>query len=197
MTILLASASKIRLELFRNAGVELTPVPANIDEESLRLSFQAESVPPRDQADHLAELKAQKIAARHPEAVVIGCDQILEFKGKVFAKPTDLDALREQLRMLRGQTHRLYSAAVIFQNARPVWRHVSEVRLTMRMVSDNYLEAYLDRNKTELLSSVGGYQIEAEGVRLFERLEGDYFAVLGVPLIPLLTWLGQRGLIPA
>jgi septum formation protein len=195
--IILASASAIRRDLLQNAGVGVTALAARIDEETLRASYDAEAIPPRDQAGHLAELKAQKIAIKHPDAIVIGCDQVLDFKGKAMGKPRSAVELRAQLVALRGQTHKLHSAAVVFEAGKPVWRHIGECRLTMRAFSDGYLDAYLARNAEILQTSVGGYLLEAEGVRLFERIEGDYFNVLGLPLIPLLTWLGQRGFIPA
>lgn len=197
MTLVLASSSPIRQTLLRNAGLEFMAVPAQVDEEALRQSFLAEGVSPRDQADHLAELKAAKVAARNPESTVIGCDQILEIEGEVLGKPRDEADLRGQLYKLRGRTHRLVSAVVVYEKAEPVWRHIGVARLTMRDFSDSYLDAYLSRNAQAVLKSVGGYQLESEGVRLFDRIEGDYFTILGLPLIPLLTWLGQRGLITA
>lgn len=196
MTLILASASPVRLNLLRSAGIEVQPVPAHIDEESLRRSFLAESILPRDQADHLAELKAAKISGRFPGATVLGCDQVLDLGGTVFAKARNIDELRKQLKSLRGKTHSLLSAVVAYEQGRPIWRHVGHARLSMREFSDDYLESYLFRQGTQVLSCVGGYQLESEGVRLFDKIEGDYFTVLGLPLIPLLTWLGQKGLIP-
>jgi septum formation protein len=193
--IILASASQIRAALLQNAGVAVSVHAARIDEETIRAALEAEGATPRDQADTLAEMKAARVAARNPEAVVIGCDQVLEFKGKVFGKPADGDAAKAQLAMLRGETHRLLSAVVLYERGRPVWRHLGEVRLTMNGFSDSYLDSYLARTLPDILDSVGGYKLESEGVRLFSRIEGDYFTVLGLPLLPLLAYLGQRGMI--
>jgi septum formation protein len=142
-------------------------------------------------------MKARKLADRHPDAVVIGCDQVLEFQGDVWAKPESPDAARAQLRALRGQTHRLFSAVVLYDRAEPVWRHMGEVRLTMRAFSDDWLDGYVTRNWDEIQHCVGGYQLESEGMRLFAAVDGDYFSVLGLPLVPMLNYLGQRGFIPA
>ena len=152
---------------------------------------------PRDLADLLAELKAQRVAARHPAALVIGCDQILALGRDIYAKPqTPADAL-SQLQSLRGQTHQLLSAAVIYGEGKPLWRHVGIVRLHMRDASDAYLTDYVDRNWDSIRHSVGAYKLEEEGVRLFTRIDGDYFNVLGLPLLELLSYLTQRGTLPS
>ncbi len=195
--IVLASASPIRAALLRNAGLEVESHPARIDEETIRAALTAEGASPRDQADALAEMKAAKLAPRFPRSVVIGCDQVLDFGGQVYGKPETPDAARAQLLALRGGTHRLLSAVVVYQDGGPVWRHMGEVRLTMREFSDEYLDGYIARNGASVLNSVGGYKLESEGVRLFSRIEGDYFTVLGLPLVALLGYLGQRGVIPA
>ena len=195
--LLLASTSAIRLQLLRNAGLVVTALPARVDEDSIRRSLEAEDAKPRDIADALAEMKAAKLSTRHPEALVLGCDQVLDFKGKVFAKPETIEEARTHLLSLRGETHALLSAAVVYEAGKPVWRHVGQARLTMRAFSDSYLDAYLARNWPEISHSVGGYMLEAEGIRLFDRVEGDYFTILGLPLLPLLSWLGLTGFIPA
>lgn len=195
--LILASASTIRRELLRRAGIKVEAMAARVDEEQIRAALQAEGAKPRDVADTLAEMKARKLAERHGDAVVIGCDQVLEFEGEVWGKADSPDAARAQLRRLRGKEHRLLSAVVLYEQAKPVWRHVGEVRLTMRPFTDDYLDDYLARNWDQIRHSVGGYQLEGEGVRLMTRVEGDYFTVLGLPLVPLLTYLGQRGFIPA
>lgn len=195
--LILASTSAIRLQLLQNTGLEVSPTPARVDEDSLRHALEAEGATPRDVADALAEMKAAKIAARHPQALVLGCDQVLDFKGQIFSKPETPDAARDQLSALRGQTHSLLSAAVLYDGGQPIWRHVGQARLTMRSFSDAYLDAYLARNWPEISHSVGGYLLESEGVRLFDRIEGDYFTILGLPLLPLLSYLATRGFIPA
>lgn len=193
--LLLASASQIRLNLLLAAGLTVTARPARIDEETIRTGLEAEGTLPPDVADTLAELKARKLADKHPEALVLGCDQVLAFKGRVFSKAETSDIARTQLHTLRGQTHQLFSAIVLYDHARPIWRHISKARLTMHALSDVYLEDYLDRNWHNVKHSVGAYKIEEEGSRLFSEIDGDYFTILGLPLLPLLGYLGQRGFI--
>lgn len=196
MRLILASASPIRSALLANAGVVHEALPARIDEAALRAALAAEGAVPRDVAGALAEAKARKLAARHPEATVIGCDQVLEFEGEVLAKAESRESAAAQLRRLRGKAHRLLSAAVICEGGRPVWRHVGQVRLTMRSFSDGYLEDYLERNWESVRDSLGAYKLEQEGVRMFARIEGDYFTVLGLPLIELLNYLALKGRVP-
>ena len=195
--ILLASASEIRLALLQAANVPAAAQPARIDEDSIRAALGAEGASPRDLADTLAEMKARKIAEKNPAALVLGCDQVLEMKGRIFAKPETPEEARAQLCDLRGQTHRLLSAAVLYENGQPVWRHVGQARLTMRDFSDGYLDDYLARNWNSIRHAVGCYKLEEEGIRLFSAVEGDHFTILGLPLLPLLSYLGARGLIPA
>lgn len=191
--IILASGSDIRAQLLRNAGVSFDVQVARIDENAVRASLQAENASPRDIADTLAELKAQRVAAKHPDALVIGCDQILALDQQIFAKPqTPADAVT-QLQALRGKKHQLLSAAVIYGEGKPLWRHVGVVRLHMRDASDAYLTSYVDRNWDSIRHAVGAYKLEEEGVRLFTRIEGDYFNVLGLPLLELLSYLTLRG----
>ncbi|MFA8441658.1 nucleoside triphosphate pyrophosphatase [Yoonia sp.] len=195
--IILASGSEIRAQLLANAGLDFTVSVARVDEDAVRASLQAEQASPRDIADTLAELKAQRVAARHPEALVIGCDQILALGQEIFNKPqTPRDAL-VQLQALRGQKHQLLSAAVIYGEGKPLWRHVGVTRLFMRDASDAYLKDYVDRNWHSIQHAVGAYKLEEEGVRLFTRIEGDYFNVLGLPLLELLSYLTLRGTLPS
>ncbi|MGV6888820.1 Maf family protein [Rhodophyticola sp. SM2404] len=193
--LILASASPARQGLLSAAGIEFTSVPARIDEESIRLSLRAESARPRDVADTLAEYKALRVAEKFPDALVMGCDQVLDFKGEVLSKPESLAEAADQLRMLRGERHKLLSAVVIYDDAKPVWRFIGEVRLLMRDISDSYLEQYLERNWPDIAESVGGYKLEKEGSRLFTRVDGDYFTVLGLPLLELSAYLVTRGII--
>ena len=195
--IILASGSEIRAQLLRNVGLEFDVSVARIDEDAVRASLQVEQASPRDIADTLAELKAQKTAAKYPEALVIGCDQILSLGQQIFAKPQSPDDALTQLRSLRGQKHQLLSAAVIYGEGKPLWRYVGVVRLHMRDASDDYLADYVDRNWDSIRHSVGAYKLEEEGVRLFTRIEGDYFNVLGLPLLELLSYLTLRGTLPA
>ncbi|MEP1588225.1 MAG: nucleoside triphosphate pyrophosphatase [Tateyamaria sp.] len=193
--LILASGSQIRAQLLRNAGVAFDVQVARVDEESIKESMIAEAALPRDIADALAEMKARKVADKHPEAMVIGCDQVLAFDKSILSKPSSPEEAAEQLRMMRGQRHMLLSAAVIYHEGKPIWRHVGQVRLRMRDVSDGYLDGYISRNWDDIRHSVGAYQLENEGVRLFHSIEGDYFHVLGMPLLELLAFLTLRGVI--
>lgn len=195
--LILASASSIRAEMLRNAGLSFDVQPARVDEDTIRASVQAEGGSARDLADLLAELKALKISDRVPDALVLGADQVLECEGRIFAKAETPEEAAEHLRFLSGKTHRLLSAVVVCQGGKPLWRHVGTVRLTMHSLSEAYLQDYIARNWDEIRHSVGCYQIEREGVRLFAHIEGDFFTILGLPLIELLTWLRIRGDIPS
>ncbi|WP_108860517.1 nucleoside triphosphate pyrophosphatase [Ruegeria sp. Alg231-54] len=193
--IILASGSSIRAQLLRNAGVPFTVETARVDEDTAKRALLAEDAPPRDIADTLAEMKARKVSDKNPGAMVLGCDQVLDFDGQLLSKPeTPQDALA-QLKAMRGKQHMLLSAAVIYQNGEPIWRHVGQVRLRMRMSSDAYLRDYIDRNWDSIRHAVGAYKLEEEGVRLFATIDGDYFNVLGMPLLELLNFLAVKGVI--
>jgi septum formation protein len=191
--LLLASASAIRLSLLHNAGVPATAHPARIDEDAIRAALQAEDASPRDMADALADLKARKIAGRHPAALVLGCDQVLALGAQVFAKPASPDDARSQLQRLRNHTHHLHSAIVLYHQGQPVWRHLASAKLTMRPFTDAFLDDYIPRNWPSIRHAVGAYLLESEGIRLFTAVEGDYFAILGLPMLPLLNYLTLRG----
>lgn len=193
--LILASGSAIRAQLLRNSGVPFEVFKPRIDEDAARLAMEAEALEPRDIADHLAEMKAARIAAKFPQSLVLGCDQVLAFDGRILSKPATPAEAEEQIIRMSGQTHLLHSAAVLFEHRMPAWRHLGTVRLTMRSLSQDYIRSYVARNWEEIRHCVGGYQIEAEGVRLFSRIEGDYFTILGLPLLPLLDNLVARGMI--
>lgn len=191
--LILASGSEIRAHLLRQAGVPFDIVPARVDEEMIRESLLAEEAPPRDIADTLAEMKARKVSEKNPGALVLGCDQVLDHKGALLSKPqTPQDAIA-QLRAMRASRHMLLSAAVICEDGKPIWRHVGQVRLYMRDASDTFIADYVARNWESIRHSVGAYKLEEEGVRFFTRIEGDYFNVLGLPLLELLSFLTLRG----
>ncbi len=193
--IILASGSKTRQELLQNAGVEFDITVAKIDEDAIRQSLEADLATPRDIADALAEFKAKKVAMKHSDSLVIGCDQTLDFDGKVLSKPKSKDQAQAQLQAMRGKQHTLYSAAVIYENGQPIWRHIGKSQLEMHEFSDTYLKSYVNRNWESIRHSVGAYKLEEEGARLFSRISGDYFVVLGLPLLEMLTYLSKRGLL--
>ena len=194
--LILASGSEIRQKLLRNAGVTFEVEPVKVDEAAIKAALQAEGAKPRDIADHLAEAKARRASQKNPGAVVIGCDQVLAMGEEIFSKPETPQAARQQLGRLQNRKHELHSAAVIYDAGTPVWRHVGTVRLYMRNASAGYLDDYVARNWESIRHSVGGYKLEEEGVRLFHRIEGDHFHVLGLPLLELLSYFTLRGLIP-
>lgn len=195
--IILASSSNTRRQMLEQARVSVEAVSPRLDEAAIRAALEAEDAKPRDIADTLAEMKCRKIAERYEGTIVIGSDQVLDLDGRILGKPETLDVARMQLQQLRGRDHKLISAVAVYEDQKPVWRHVGEARLTMRSFSGSYLDSYLIRNWDDIRHCVGAYQIEGEGSRLFAAVDGDYFTILGLPLLPLLNYLSQRGFIPA
>jgi len=195
--LILASASAIRARLLADAGVPFDILPARIDEDAVKQSLRAEGAPLWRVPEVLAEMKAVRISAAHPEALVLGADQILAFGDHVISKSADLAAARKLLGALRGREHRLIGAAVLAKAGAPLWRHVETARLWMRDFSDGFLDAYLAREGEAALAGVGCYRLEGPGAQLFSRIEGDYFSILGLPLLPLLAALRAHGVIAA
>lgn len=193
--IILASGSASRRALLRGAGVNAETVPPLVDEDAAKLAMRDEGLSVRDQAMQLAELKAQKVSASHP-GLVIGGDQMLALGDEAFDKPRDLDGARTHLRRLSGQAHTLETAIAIAEDGQLVWRHLARPKMTMRHLSDTFIEAYIETCGDALLTTVGAYQLEGRGAQLFSRIEGDYFSILGLPLLPLLDYLRTRGVLP-
>ncbi len=193
--LMLASASTARRAVLEAAGLRFEAMAAAVDEDAIKAAAQAEAIPPADAALMLADAKAERIARRDPEALVIGCDQLLVCEGRWFDKPADIAAAREHLLALRGRSHQLVTAIVCHRHGRRIWHHVATPRLTMREMSDGFLDAYLATEGATVTQSVGAYRIEGPGVQLFSKVEGEHAAILGVPLIALLGFLRQHGVL--
>lgn len=190
--LVLASSSAARQTMLTAAGVRFEAVAARVDEEAAREAFRSRGLNARDLADALAELKATRVSAMRPSDIVLGCDQTLVIdNGTMLDKPGD--DLASHLRALSGRKHHLYSASVVVKNGRPIWRHVEKATLTMRDLSDGFIQDYVDTEGKHVFGCVGGYRIEGLGAQLFSRIEGSHFAILGLPLLPLLGWLRLRG----
>ncbi len=191
--ILLASRSAARISLLKAAGVVFTAVPSSVDERAAEMPLIAGGASPADIAMALAEAKAVDISALSRDAIVIGADQTLDLDGQRWTKPESMAIAREQLARLSGQTHRLHSAAAIAREGIVTWRHVGTATLTMRALTAAAIDAYLAEVGDAALGSVGAYQLEGVGVRLFEKIDGDYFTILGLPLLALLARLRDEG----
>ncbi|MBA4206990.1 MAG: septum formation inhibitor Maf [Polymorphum sp.] len=193
MTLVLASGSSIRATLLRNAGLDFAVDPAGVDEREIERPLLEAGAEPQEIALVLGKAKALDVALRRPGDLVIGADQVLGLGSTRFTKPADLAAARAQLALLAGKTHELHSSVVVAKGGEVLWSHVSTARLQMRVLSDAELDVYLAMAGSAALSSVGCYQLEGLGIRLFERIEGDYFTILGLPLLPLLGFLREKG----
>jgi septum formation protein len=191
--LILASGSAARRQMLEAAGLSFEVDAPRVDEEAAKASLRAGGLKPRDQADALAELKALSVSRTRPD-FVIGADQMLAVGGDVFDKPKNVDEARQHLTRLRGQTHELITAAVVAREGAIIWRHIDTPKLKMRAFSDAFLDDYMSRAGEHVLRSVGAYQLEGLGAQLFERVEGDYFSVLGLPLLPLLAFLREHGI---
>lgn len=195
--VILASASASRAHILRAAGVPFRQQPAHVDETAVKEALRDEGATALDCAMTLAEMKAVKISQLHPHALVIGADQILECAGAWFDKPADRAAAAAHLRALSGKPHSLATAVVVAASGARIWHHADAPRLTVRPLSEAFIAGYLDRVGDAALASVGAYQLEGQGAQLFAKIDGDYFAILGLPLIPLLAFLREHGILPA
>jgi septum formation protein len=193
--LVLASGSTTRAMLLRNAGLHFDIIPAAIDESEVKNSARAVEIPAAEAALLLAQMKAQRAARRDPDALVIGCDQLLVCDGVWFDKPADLAEARVQLQTLRGRTHTLVTAVMCQCGPQQLWHHIAEPHLTMRMFSDEFLDAYLELEGEYVTTSVGAYRLEGPGVHLFDTVAGEHAAILGLPLLPLLGFLRQHGVL--
>lgn len=190
--LILASGSKIRAELLKNAGLTFEIRTSGVDEDSLKESMRAEGLSPKEQAEYLAEMKANRVSSRE-KGLVIGADQMMSLDGEGFDKPANREDAFQRLKAFSGKSHYLESAIIISQNGQAIWRHVNRPKLTMRKLSDAFINDYLDQIGDAAFASVGAYQLEGLGVQLFSKIEGDYFSILGLPLIEMLTFLRDRG----
>jgi septum formation protein len=195
LRLILASQSLSRRALLEGAGLDFEAMPASVDEATIKESAQSESLSPSDAATMLADAKASRIARRHPEAVIIGADQLLVCDGQWFDKPVDVEAAREHLHRLRNRAHELVTATVVWRNGERAWHHVATPRLAMRDFSEAFLDEYLAKEGAYVTSSVGAYRLEGMGIQLMREIRGDHSAILGLPLLPLLSYLRDSGVI--
>ncbi len=194
-TLVLASKSPFRSALLKNAGVVFSTASADIDERAVEAPLYETGATPQDVAQVLAEAKALDVSEKNPGAVIIGCDQTLSLGDEIFHKPADMEAAGRQLLQFSGRTHQLNSGVVLVRDGETLWRHVSVAHMTMRVLDPAFIGRYLGQVGEAALSSVGAYQIEGPGIQLFEKIEGDYFTIVGLPLLPLLAELRKEKLI--
>jgi len=194
-TVVLASASRPRARMLANAGVTVTIAPASVDETSIKASMQAAGDDVADVAEMLAATKAQQVSRNHGGKLVIGADQMLACDHHWFDKPADLTAARNQLLSLRGRSHELISAVCVVRDGAVIWHHIERATVTMRPFSDDFIDSYIKNMGRAMLATVGGYELEGLGAQLFSGIDGDYFTILGMPLLPLLDFLRGHGVV--
>jgi len=192
--IILASGSASRRSLLAGAGVQAQSIKPNVDEDAAKKAMRADGLSVGNQAMQLAEMKAVKVSSQ-VEGLVIGGDQMLNLEGEAFDKPVNLEAAEKHLKKLSGKTHTLETAIVIAENGAPIWRYMARPSLTVRPLTNTFIEKYLSSCGPPLLTTVGAYQLEGLGAQLFSKIEGDYFSILGLPLLPLLDYLRVRGVL--
>ena len=192
--LILASTSATRRRVLAGAGIDFETASPGVDEEEIKLSLSATGATGAQIAETLAELKAARISNRSGEALVVGADQVLSCNGVLFDKPPDMEHARAQLQALRGHRHELLTAICVARSGARIWHHNAVARLTMRDFSDAFLDDYLARAGEDVLGSVGAYRIEGLGAQLFARIDGDFFTILGLPLLPLLGFLRDHGI---
>ncbi|MAD94622.1 MAG: septum formation protein Maf [Rhodobacteraceae bacterium] len=195
--VILASSSSIRAKMLRDAGVKFDVQIPYVDEETILRSLNLEGAKPADIADTLAEYKARHISNKNFSSLVIAADQVLAFNGQIYTKPKDIKEARAHLNLLKGQGHQLLSAVVIYEDMKPIWRHTGRAQLSMRNFSNAFLDNYLEKVGEDILHCVGCYQLESYGINLFTHIKGDYFTILGLPLLEVLSFLRTRGVIPS
>ena len=195
MQLVLASSSLARSQVLNNAGVVHEIVSPQIDEDSVKVAMLADGYSHRDIADKIADMKARKVSLQRAESYVLGCDQVLSFAGSLYSKPETKFNLKTQLREMSGKTHQLISAAVIYKDMQPIWRHVGVATLSMDSLSDPVIKKYVEKNWDTVKFCVGGYEIERSGVQLFNEIQGDYFCILGLPLLEIMNFLKVRGVL--
>ena len=195
MQLDLASSSLARSQVLTNAGVVHEILSPQIDEDSVKVAMLADGYSHRDIADKIADMKARKVSLQRAESYVLGCDQVLSFAGSLYSKPETKFNLKTQLREMSGKTHQLISAAVIYKDMQPIWRHVGVATLSMDLLSDSVIEKYVEKNWDTVKFCVGGYKIERRGVQLFNEIQGDYFCILGLPLLEIMNFLKVRGVL--
>lgn len=194
VNIILASGSASRRSLLAGAGVQAQSIKPNVDEEAAKKTMRADGLSVSNQAMQLAEMKAIKVSSQ-VEGLVIGGDQMLNLEGEAFDKPINLEGAAKHLKKLSGKTHTLETAIVIAENGVPTWRHLARPHLTVRTLSDQFISSYIQSGGPPLLTTVGAYQLEGIGAQLFSKIEGDYFSILGLPLLPLLDYLRIRNIL--
>ncbi len=197
MRLILASQSRFRAGLLAAAGVAVETMAAHVDEAEVKQAARAEGASAEETALLLASLKAERIARRHPDALVIGGDQMLVCEGAWFDKPPDMEAARAQLLALRGKAHTLVTAILCQRGEQRVWQHIAKPRLVMRDFSEAFLDRYLALEGDVLTTTVGAYRVEGPGLQLFDRIEGEHSEIVGLPMLALLGFLRQHGVLEA